>query len=85
MTSRTRKLRHYRFGTGKLPLRHMRRGVRLRREFIGGKTRWSLSDGSKISPFVVRQILATQQVVSANDGLFADAAQTFIVCGDDSR
>ncbi len=55
----------------------MKRGATLHREFRGGRECWYLSNGIGIRPDVAKEAISYASIKSRNDGLFADAGQTF--------
>jgi hypothetical protein len=73
-----RRTKSLRFGEGRAALALMKNGEVLRREFIRGHERWSLSGGLKLSPFVVRRLLSNPLVTAVGDGLLAGATQNFV-------
>jgi hypothetical protein len=72
-----RRARSLRYGEGKAALALMRNGEVLRREFVRGRERWSLSGGFKLAPFVVRHLLSNPEIVAADDSLLVGMSQTF--------
>jgi hypothetical protein len=77
-SQRPRRKKDLRFGEGRRALAAMESGELLRREFIGGRTRWSLSGGTKISPFVARRLLLNPEIVALKDGLLSGSSQAFV-------
>jgi hypothetical protein len=65
-----RARKHLRYGCGASALKAMEAGAVLRCEQIGGKDRWSLSNGVHVSPFVIRALLTRGAIVPTGDGLF---------------
>ena len=71
--------RRLRYGEGKFVLAAMRAGATLQYQQDGRKSRWWLSNGTDLSPWVVKRVLASRHVTASGDDLFdVSQSQTFI-------
>jgi hypothetical protein len=73
-----RRRKAIRYGTGRAVVRALRRGQTLHCQFEHGVARWRLSNGTIVSPAIIKRVLSSRRIAGSGDGLFSDLSQTYV-------